>query len=113
MKTTWASFQDYVNYMGVNGFPKFYRLFQDYFSAFIHKNNFTFKELPNSWNCYMHKLGSHPNASVNDTRTEDAKLVHIMFRTADDWDPTALWQITNKPQSEWILPVNKAWPNDG
>ena len=36
-----------------------------------------------------------------------------MFRTADDWDPTALWQITNKPQSEWILPVNKAWPNDG
>jgi len=113
MKTTWASFQDYVNYMGVNGFPKFYRLFQDYFSAFIHKNNFKFKELPNSWNCYMHKLGSHPNASVNDTRTEDAKLVHIMFRTADDWDPTALWQITNKPQSEWILPVNKAWPNDG
>ena len=113
MKTTWASFQDYVNYMGVNGFPKFYRLFQDYFSAFIHKNNFTFKELPNSWNCYMHKLGSSPNASVNDTRTEDAKLVHIMFRTADDWDPTALWQITNKPQSEWILPVNKEWPNDG
>ena len=113
MKTTWPSFQNYVNYMGANGFPKFYRLFQDYFSAFIHKNNFTFKELPNSWNCYMHKLGSHPNASVNDTRTEDAKLVHIMFRTADDWDPTALWQITNKPQSEWILPVNKAWPNDG
>ena len=36
-----------------------------------------------------------------------------MFRTADDWDSTALWQITNKPQSEWILPVNKAWPNDG
>jgi len=113
MKTTWASFQDYVNYMGVNRFPKFYMLFQDYFSAFIHKNNFKFKELPNSWNCYMHKLGSHPNASVNDTRTEDAKLVHIMFRTADDWDPTALWQITNKPQSEWILPVNKEWPNDG
>ena len=113
IKATWPSFQEYVNQTGSNGFPKFYRLFQDYFSAFIHKKGFKFKELPNSWNCYMHKLGSHPNATINDTRPENAKLVHIMFRTADDWPAKALWEITNKPVSEWNLPVNKEWPNDG
>jgi lipopolysaccharide biosynthesis glycosyltransferase len=113
IKATWPSFQEYVNQTGSNGFPKFYRLFQDYFSAFIHKKGFKFKELPNSWNCYMHKLGSHPNATVNDTRSKNAKLVHIMFRTADDWPAEALWEITNKPVSEWNLPVNKEWPNDG
>jgi len=36
-----------------------------------------------------------------------------MFRTADDWPEEALWQITNRPVSEWKLPVNKNWPNDG
>jgi len=36
-----------------------------------------------------------------------------MFRTADDWPAAALHQITNKPVSEWRLPVNKNWPNDG
>jgi len=113
MKTQWPSFQEYVNSIQSLRLARFYYLFQDYFSAFIHIDGFKFKKLHNGWNSYMHKLRSHPNATINDTRTEDTKLVHIMFRTADDWDPTALWQITNKPQSEWILPVNKAWPNDG
>lgn len=112
MKKEWPSFQEYVDVIRKYGFPKFYSLFQDYFSAFIHLGNFKFKSLPNGWNSYMHKLGSHPNATVNDTRTENTKLVHIMFRTADDWPETALWQITNEPQSKWELPVNKNWPND-
>tara|TARA_R110000868_G_scaffold886_4_gene6743 strand:+ start:1031 stop:1855 length:825 start_codon:yes stop_codon:yes gene_type:complete len=109
----WPSFQQYVNVMRKYGFPKFYTLFQDYFSAFIHVDGFKFKKLPNSWNCYMHKVGSHPNASIGDNRPLDAKLVHIMFRTADNWPAEALWQITNLPIVNWELPVNKNWPNDG
>jgi len=112
MKKEWPSFQEYVNVMRQIGFPKFYSLFQDYFSAFIHMDGFKLKELPNAWNCYMHKVGSHPNATIGDNRPEDAKLVHIMFRTADDWPERALWEITNLPVSEWNLPVNKGWPND-
>jgi hypothetical protein len=113
MKQQWPTFQAYVNVMRKYGFPKFYSLFQDYFSAFIHMDGFKLKELPNEWNCYMHKVGSHPNAEVGDNRPANAKLVHIMFRTADDWPVEALWQITNLPVAEWKLPVNNNWPNDG
>ena len=111
MKNTWPKFQEYVNHM--NNFPRFYKLFQDYFSAFIHMPGFNLKRLPNEWNCYMHKVGAHPDAKIGDNRPDNAKLVHIMFRTADDWPAAALYQITNKPVSEWKLPVNKNWPNDG
>ena len=113
MKKEWPKFQEYVNVVRNAGFPRFYVFFQDYFSAFIHMKGFKFKALNNGWNSYMHKLGKHPNATVNDTRTKDTKLVHIMFRTADDWSETALWQITNLPQDQWQRPVNKNWPNDG
>ena len=61
----------------------------------------------------MHKVGSHPNAKIGDNRGDNAKLVHVMFRTADDWPAEALWQIVNSPVSEWNLPVNANWPNDG
>jgi hypothetical protein len=111
MKKDWPSFQDYVDKMGQ--FPRFYRLFQDYFSAFIHLPNFKLMRMPNEWNCYMHKVGSHPVAKIGDNRPDNAKLVHIMFRTADDWPEEALWQITNSPVNEWNLPVNKNWPNEG
>jgi lipopolysaccharide biosynthesis glycosyltransferase len=110
MKSEWPTFQEYVDRM--NGFPKFYKLFQDYFSAFIHLPGFNLKRLPNEWNCYMHKVGSHPNAKIGDNRPENAKLVHIMFRTADDWPTDVLWRITNKPIAEWNLPLHKEWPND-
>jgi len=113
MKKEWPKFQEYVNVVRSKGFPRFYVFFQDYFSAFIHMKGFKFKALNNGWNSYMHKLGKHPNATVNDTRTKDTKLVHIMFRTADDWSAETLWQITNLPQPQWQLPVNKNWPNDG
>ena len=110
MKSEWPTFQEYVDQM--DGFPKFYRLFQDYFSAFIHLPGFNLKRLPNEWNCYMHKVGSHPNAEIGDNRPDNAKLVHIMFRTADDWPTDVLWRITNKPIAEWNLPLHKEWPND-
>lgn len=113
IKKEWPKFQEYVNVVRNAGFPRFYVFFQDYFSAFIHMQGFKFKSLNNGWNSYMHKLGSHPNATVNDTRTEETKLVHIMFRTADDWSAESLWQITNLPREQWQLPVNKNWPNDG
>ena len=35
MKKEWPTFQAYVDVMRKYGFPKFYSLFQDYFSAFI------------------------------------------------------------------------------
>lgn len=111
MKKTWPSFQEYVDNM--QGFPRFYTLFQDYFSAFIHSSGFNLKRLPNEWNCYMHKVGAHPNAEIGDNRPYNAKLVHVMFRTADDWSASALHQVTNKPVNEWNLPVNRNWPNDG
>ena len=113
MKETWPSFQQYVN--AVQGYcPYFYKLFQDYFSAMIHTNGFKFKRMHNGWNSYMHKLRSHPNATINDTRTEETKLVHIMFTTADDWPREALWSITNEPRKMWRnkIPVWKEWPND-
>lgn len=110
IRKTWPSFQEYVNAM--QGFPRFYSFFQDYFSAFIHHKDFKFTSMHNGWNSYMHKVGSHPNARVSDTRTDETKLVHIMFRTADDWPEDALWRITNKPIEEWNLPVNPRWPND-
>jgi len=114
MKTQWPSFQEYVNSIQSLRLARFYYLFQDYFSAFIHMDGFKFKKLHNGWNSYMHKLRSHPNATINDTRTEDTKLVHIMFRTADDWPRETLWAITNSPMEEWrkLVPVWKEWPND-
>ena len=112
MKTQWPSFQEYVNSMQTLRLARFYYLFQDYFSAFIHMDGFKFKKLHNGWNSYMHKLRSHPNATINDTRTEDTKLVHIMFRTADDWPKEALYQVTNLPVKDWKLPVHEGWPND-
>jgi hypothetical protein len=112
MKKEWPTFQAYVDVMRKYGFPKFYSLFQDYFSAFIHMDGFKLKEIHNSWNCYMHKVGSHPNATIGDNRFSEPKLVHIMFRTADNWPAEALWQITNLPIADWKLPVNKGWPND-
>ena len=114
MKTQWPSFQEYVNSIQNLRLARFYYLFQDYFSAFIHMDGFKFKKLHNGWNSYMHKLRSHPNATINDTRTEDTKLVHIMFRTADDWPRETLWAITNSPMEEWrkLVPVWKEWPND-
>ena len=114
MKTQWPSFQEYVNSIQSLRLARFYYLFQDYFSAFIHMDGFEFKKLHNGWNSYMHKLRSHPNATINDTRTEDTKLVHIMFRTADDWPRETLWAITNSPTEEWrkLVPVWKEWPND-
>lgn len=110
MKMDWPSFQQYVNEM--DGFPKFYRLFQDYFSAMIHMPDFNFKAMDNGWNCYMHKVGSHPNATIGDNRGANPKLVHVMFRTADDWPEAALNDVVNKPVDSWKLPVHKGWPND-
>ncbi len=112
MKTEWPKFQEYIDVTRRRGLPRFYTLFQDYFSAFIHKPGFNFKSLDNSWNCYMHKVGSHPNANIGDNRTPDAKLVHVMFRTADDWSEEVLWRVTNRPIAEWNLPVHPNWPND-
>lgn len=112
IRSTWPSFQEYVNVMRKSKLPNFYNLFQDYFSAFIHKQDFKFVNLDNGWNSYVHKLGSHPTAKVNDTRTSNTKLVHVMFRTADDWPEDALWRVTNLPVLEWKLPVHKNWPND-
>jgi len=60
----------------------------------------------------MHKVGSHPNATIGDNRGDDPKLVHVMFRTADDWPESALNDVVNKPIAQWKLPVNKEWPND-
>ena len=99
IKSTWPTFQEYVNVVGSKGFPRFYVYFQDYFSAFIHMNGFMFESMHNGWNSYMHKVGSHPNAKIGDTRTEETKLVHVMFRTADDWPKEALYQVTNLPVS--------------
>ena len=110
MKTVWPTFQQYVDQMAP--FPRFYKLFQDYFSAMIHTEGFTFKRMDNGWNCYMHKVGSHPSATIGDTRTANPKFVHVMFRTADDWPAEALNDIVNKPVNEWKLPVHKEWPND-
>jgi hypothetical protein len=112
IRNTWPSFQDYVNVMRKSKLPNFYNLFQDYFSAFIHKDDFNFVKLDNVWNSYVHKLGSHPSAVVNDTRTSNTKLVHVMFRTADDWSDDALWRVTNLELDEWNLPLHKNWPND-
>lgn len=112
IKSQWPTFQEYVNVVGQRGFPRFYVYFQDYFSAFIHMNGFKFKKMHNGWNSYMHKVGSHPNAKIGDTRTEETKLVHIMFRTADDWPKEALYQVTNLPVKDWKLPVHEGWPND-
>ena len=44
--------------------------------------------------------------------SEETKLVHIMFRTADDWPKEALYQVTNLPIKDWKLPVHEGWPND-
>lgn len=112
MKKTWPKFQEYIDAMRTAGLPKFYTLFQDYFSAFIHRSDFTFSSMDNGWNSYMHKIGSHPNAKIGDNRTTNTKLVHVMFRTADDWPEDVLWRVTNKPIEEWNLPVHKNWPND-
>ena len=112
IKSTWPTFQEYVNVVGNKGFPRFYVYFQDYFSAFIHMNGFMFESMHNGWNSYMHKVGSHPNAKIGDTRTEETKLVHVMFRTADDWPKEALYQVTNLPIKSWKLPVHEGWPND-
>lgn len=110
IKKEWPTFQQYVNQM--NAFPRFYKLFQDYFSAMIHYGDFVFARMPNSWNCYMHKVGSHPNATIGDNRGADPKLVHVMFRTADDWPESALNDVVNKPIAQWKLPVDPNWPND-
>ena len=112
IKSTWPSFQEYINAMLRAGLPNFYNLFQDYFSAFIHKEGFEFKSMHNGWNSYVHKLGAHPNAIANDTRTDETKLVHIMFRNADNWPADALWRVTNLPVTLWNLPVPPNWPND-
>lgn len=112
IRENWPSFEDYIKVMKSNGLPRFYSLFQDYFSAFIHHKDFKFKSMHNGWNSYTHKLGSKPTARVNDTRTEETKLVHIMFRTADDWSPDVLWRVTNSSQDQWNLPVPAGWPND-
>lgn len=112
IRSTWPSFQNYVDVMRNSNLPNFYALFQDYFSAFIHKSDFNFVKLDNGWNSYVHKLGSYPHASVNDTRLPTTKLVHVMFRTADDWPEESLWTVTNKPVDEWDIPVPKDWPNE-
>ena len=78
----------------------------------MHWPDFVFAPMPNNWNCYMHKVGSHPNATIGDNRGDDPKLVHVMFRTADDWPESALNDVVNKPIAQWKLPVNKEWPND-
>jgi len=112
IRKSWPTFQQYVNEMRIRNLPRFYSLFQDYFSAFIHHEDFKFKAMHNGWNSYMHKVGSKPTARANDTRTKETKLVHIMFRTADDWPADALWRVTNSPMEEWNLPVPLGWPND-
>jgi len=112
MKKNWPSFQEYIDEMRKQGLPRFYTLFQDYFSAYIHQEGFEFQRMNNGWNSYMHKVGSHPKAKIGDTRTEETKMVHIMFRTADDWPEDALLRVTNNPVDEWNLPVHEGWPND-
>ena len=110
-KETWPSFQEYVNKIRSNNFPNFYALYQDYASAFLHIDGYEFERMDNDWNRYVHKLGSSPNATINDTRTENTKFVHIMFRTADDWDEETLYRVTNLSVEEWKPPVSKTWPN--
>lgn len=112
IKASWPTFQQYVNVIRQSGLPRFYTLFQDYFSAFIHQQGFNFVPIDNGWNSYMHKLGSYPTATVNDTRTENTKFVHVMFRTADNWPEDVLWRVTNQSQDTWDLPVPAGWPND-
>ena len=110
-KDTWPSFQEYVDKVRSYNFPNFFSLYQDYASAFLHMNGFEFERMDNDWNRYVHKLGSSPNATVNDTRSENTKFVHIMFRGADDWDEETLHRVTNLSEENWNPPVPANWPN--
>ena len=99
-------FLEYVNLIKSNRISNFYTADQNYLHAMLTVANMDYVELDAGWNSFIHPY--HVNASktvtsINDSRTETTKFVHIQLRSADHWDAATQERITNLAQSEWDI----------
>lgn len=90
-----------------HGISDFYASDQGYLHAMLEVAQLNWIELDPGWNSYVHYKPetSGPNRPVIDTRTQSTKFVHVQLRGADHYNADTLYNITNKPVTEWKLPT--------
>jgi hypothetical protein len=97
-KRKWADINSYQSIIHLN---RFYQLDQNYLGAMLGGAEFTVMD--RKWNAQMHYLGD-PNQRprpIFDSRSEDTNFVHIQLRGRDKLNDDRIYDIVNKPISEW------------
>lgn len=98
-------FQQYINDMRKAKLGRFYTVDQNYFHVMMCKY-YNYVELQKGWNSYIHYIRGplSKTTPIHDGRPVSAnRLVHIQLSNADYFENEKLYNITNKPMSQWNL----------
>lgn len=95
----WITYQNYRN--ALIGMDRFYQLDQNYLGAVVFSNKTKFTELDKKWNSQVYYIGNNKPRDVIDNRTEDTVFVHLQTRPRDILNDDMIYDIVNKPVSEW------------
>lgn len=107
-RRSFIPFQQYINDMRKAGLGRFYTVDQNYFHVMMCKY-YNYVEMHRGWNSYVHYVRGplSDKTPVYDGRPTGAngktRLVHIQLSSADYFEDQKLYDITNKPMSEWNL----------
>ena len=100
-KKHFIDFKQYTHAMA--GLNRFYALDQNYLNANLFSDKIDWTIMSTDWNTQIHYIGD-PNLKprpIYDVRNENTKFVHIQLRGRDQLTTEKIYDITNKPISEW------------
>ena len=107
-RRSFIPFQKYIDDMRKAGLGRFYTVDQNYFHVMMCKY-YNYAEMHRGWNSYVHYIRGPLGVKtpVYDGRPTgkdgETRLVHIQLSGADYFSDEKLYDIINKPMSEWNL----------
>lgn len=104
-KKHFIPFNEYQSHILSQGLDRFYALDQNYLHANLFAGKIKHTEMPWEWNTQIHYLGKqigNKPRPIYDPRNEDTKYVHIQLRGRKEMSASRVYEIVNKPQSEWL-----------
>ena len=98
-RSHWIPISQYES--AVASLHRFYHLDQNYLGAMLGQNTFTVMD--SKWNSQIHFIGDKNKKprDIFDSRTQQTNFVHIQLRGRDKLDDDRIYDIVNKPISEW------------
>lgn len=98
-RSRWSDINTYQSSM--SSLHRFYQLDQNYLGAMLGLGTFTIMD--RKWNSQIHFTGDKNKSprDIFDSRDEHTNFVHIQLRGRDKLDDNRIYDIVNKPISEW------------